>query len=246
MNKDMVILKNYFEDISKKGWIKSISKGPSGVGATFENEIGLEKNEFEIPDFSSIEIKTKRKYSKAYTTLFNASCDGPYLFEMKRLQTSYGWPDKTFKDSKILNSSIFANQFSSFGYRFNVKLKVDYTQKKLFLNVYDLANKLIDNQSFWSFELLEEKLMRKLKYLAFIEAERKIYNNEEFFHYKNITLYSLKSFDTFLVLIEKGIIRVSIKIGVYKYGNKAGKTYDHGTGFGILADNLYMLFDEIY
>lgn len=88
--------------------------------------------------------------------------------------------------------------------------------------------------------------MRKLKYLAFIEAERKIYNNEEFFHYKNITFYSLKSFDTFLVLIEKGIIRVSIKIGVYKYGNKAGKTYDHGTGFGILADNLYMLFDEIY
>ena len=75
--------------------------------------------------------------------------------------------------------------------------------KKILLNVYDLANKLIDNQSFWSFELLEEKLMRKLKNLAFIEAEHKLRNNEEFFHYKNITFYSLKSFDTFLILVEK-------------------------------------------
>lgn len=66
-------LKNKFETIKKLGWIKSIRKGSTGIGATFEKLLGINENSFEIPDFDGIEIKTKRNYSNSFTSLFNYS-----------------------------------------------------------------------------------------------------------------------------------------------------------------------------
>ena len=58
-------------------------------------------------------------------------------------------------------------------------------------------------------------------------------------------LYKLKDFDTFIDLLNKGIIRVSIKIGVFRDEKRFGKIHDHGTSFGIQEQNLNKLYDLI-
>ena len=58
-------------------------------------------------------------------------------------------------------------------------------------------------------------------------------------------IYKLKDFETFINLIEKGIIRISLKIGVFRTGKRVGKIHDHGTSFCIEENNLDKLYDLI-
>ena len=97
---------------------------------------------------------------------------------------------------------------------------------------------------YWTFDLLKEKLYRKLKNMAFVSAMRKIENDKEYFKYYKLEIYKLKSFDTFINLLKAGIIRVTFKIGVFRSGDKKGKIHDHGTGFDIEEKNLYKLYDQ--
>ena len=58
-------------------------------------------------------------------------------------------------------------------------------------------------------------------------------------------IYKLKDFNTFINLLDSGIIRISIKIGIFREGNKLGKIHDHGTSFCIQEENLNKLYDLI-
>lgn len=241
--KNVDLLINKFEHIKEMGWIPSIKKGTSGIGLTFENLIGVTENEFEIPDFNGIELKTKRNKSNSYTTLFNATPDGPHFHEVERLKNTYGYPHSKAKEYKVLNVSTFCNHLNNIGIKYYSKLKIDYPNQKLFLLIYNKNKELIEKEVFWYFDTLKEKLLRKLSVLAFINADTKIVNNTEYFKYCKITIYLLKDFDTFLSLLEQGIIRITFKINVTLSGPRKGKICDHGTGFDIQEKDLLKLYD---
>lgn len=99
INNTIQQLKEEFNRIKKKGYIKGIYNNSAAIGRTFESELNLQRNKFSIPDYNEIEIKTRRTYSKSAITLFNAVPDGEYLFEVERLKNNYGYPSK--KDKKI-------------------------------------------------------------------------------------------------------------------------------------------------
>ena len=237
------LLINKFNDIKSMGWVPSTKKGTAGIGLTFEHLIGVNENEFEIPDFNGIELKTKRNKSNSYTTLFNATPDGQHFHEVERLRTMYGYPHSKAKEYKVLNVSTFANQLNNMEIKYYSKVKVDYDKQKLFFLIYDRNRNLIEDEVFWYFDTLKEKLLRKLSVLAFINADTKTVDNIEYFKYNKMTIYLLKDFDTFLSLLEQGIIRVTFKINVYLNGPKKGQICDHGTGFDIQEKDLLKLFD---
>lgn len=176
MKDEFIEVKQKFLEIKNMGWIKSIRKGSTGIGMTFEAFLGENENNLEIPDYKGIEIKTKRFWSKSYTTLFNCSPEGPGYHETERLKEKYGYPDNILKNCKIINQSILANEKTKIGSNYYFWLKIDRNSKKVYLNVIDIYGHLIENDVYWSFETLEEKLYRKLKNLAFIDATRKIIN----------------------------------------------------------------------
>lgn len=246
MNNTIIELRNKFTNIKELGWIKSSKNGKGNIGLTFEELLGLSNNQFEIPDFDGIEIKTKRKNSTSYITLFSSTPDGPHFHEVERLKNKYGYPHSKCKEYKVLNNSIFANNKSKVGLFYYFKLNVDDNSKKIFLKIFDTKGNLIENEVFWYFDTLKEKLYRKLKILAFISADSKIIDKSEYFKYHNMEIYILKNFDTFIKLIETGVIRVSFKISVFLSGSKKGKIHDHGTSFEILEkdlNKLYIKFD---
>lgn len=165
--------------------------------------------------------------------------------ETERLKDTYGYPDRKFKSFKVLNNSVFCTDYVTIGNKFKFKLYVDRIQQKLFLDIYNKNGKILEHNTYWDFDSLKEKLDRKLKILAYVNAIKKYKNKKVYFKYTKIKFYKFKSFEAFLSLLETGKIRITFKVGIYKSGPKFGKTYDHGTGFDIKEEDLLELYDEI-
>lgn len=243
-NNDILDLYDKFVEIKQKGWIKGDKKNRGSAGIIFEKLLKNSYNNFELPDYNGIEIKTKSSIREKYVSLFSAVPDS-FLFEIKRIVEQYGYPDKQYAQFNIFNMDVYSYKYnkSTSGYYF--KLEIDNEQKNIILNVYDKRLKKIDSSSKWSFDLLKEKLERKLNYLAFIKTEKKFEHNEIFFKYNTIEFYKLKDFNTFINLIKKGIIKVVFRIGIYKDEKRLGQVYDHGSVFCIKDSHLERLFQKV-
>lgn len=245
MNENIIELKERFNKVSKMDWIKQGEKNYVNHGCILEKLLGVNASYFEIPDFEGIEIKAKKLFSKSCIKLFNATPDGEGLFEIKRLRDTYGYPDAKKSGMKVLNISVNTNNFLPIGTNYLFRLEVNKDDKKIFLNIYERSNGLIDNQTSWSFEMLEEKLLRKLQILALVDVLHKKSNGTEYYKYTNISFYKLKSFDSFIKLIENGKIIITFKISVFRNGKRIGQTHDHGTSFEIKEEYLKDLYDPI-
>ena len=248
MNVDVSVfeeLKTKFEKIQNMGWIKSCCKGLGGIGNTLEELIGVNRNDFEIPDYFGIEIKTKRAYSISNTCLFSCVPDGPHYHEVERLKDKYGYPDSKLKMYNVLNTALNTKIMKKVGLDYYFKLKVDRVQKKILLEIYDKRKALIEDNVYWDFDTLEQKLYRKLKYMAFFKAFIKYENECQYFKYYKLNFYKLKNFETLVNLIENGTICVTFRLGIYRTGPKKGKIYDHGTSFNINEYDFNKLYDKI-
>lgn len=241
----MYSLKEKISEIEKKGYIKGISKGYSSIGRTLENELGLVENEFGIPDYNGIEIKTRRTYSKSAITLFNATPDGDELFEIERIKNTYGYPCKKDRRFKVLYIEAYGNKLNYAGIKYQYKIQIDREKEKIYLCVYDRNDNIIERKVSWSFKYIKERLILKINYLALINAWNKKIGNNDYFKYYKITFYELISFDKFIDLIENGTIKMVIKVDIHTGKNNYGKTYDHGCGFSIKEENLTKLFKKI-
>ena len=240
-------IENIKNIIKQDQWIKATEKGSASVGMTLESLLGKERDNFELPDYHGIEIKTKYSTTEEYMNLFNATPDS-YLFETKRLVTNYGYPSRDLPSHKVLNIGSLANRKTKLPSGYYFKLSVNRKKEQIILNIYNQNQVLINDDCAWSFKMLKDKLERKLSLLAFVKAERKWDEIERkiYFKYNEAKFYKLKSFERFVDLLETGRIKIIFKIGVYKKGKKQGQIYDHGTSFAIKYYNLHNLFDELY
>lgn len=232
------------DKIIKKGWTKSLYNGTGGLGITFEKLLNIETNKFEIPDYGEIEIKTKLYNRPGYISLFNATPDS-YLFEIKRIQETYGYPDSRNKKYKVFNISFYANKKIYIGKNLYAMLKIDREKQKIFLLIMDRQYNIIDSDSSWSFELLEEKINRKLKNLFLVFGEKRNVDNVTYYKYLKYECYAFKDFKAFLNSLENGEIRISFKIGVIRTGPKQGKICDHGTSFDIDISKIEKIYNKI-
>jgi len=56
--------------IKGMGYVQSHRKGPTGIGKTLEDLLGITENNIAGPDFAIYELKTGRKDSVSMVTLF--------------------------------------------------------------------------------------------------------------------------------------------------------------------------------
>lgn len=242
MNSDILALKEKLDKIKNLGWIECKNKNKSVTGKTLENLLEINPDNFEIPDYNTIEIKSKVSKRENYIDLFCATPDS-YVLETKRLYDKYGYLDSN--NYKILNFVLYGEFLKPINNEYSAKLRIDYKNKKVIMETYNKDNELIDNLSSWSFELLEEKLCRKLNYVCLVEGDKKFSHNVLYVRYDKYKFYKLKKFSNFIRLLKRGQIRISFTLGVYKSGSKSGKMHDHGTQFSIRKENIKLLFDEI-
>jgi len=239
------ILKSKYKEINSKGYIKSINNYKNGAGLTVENELGSTGGDFNIPDFLDIEIKTVYKFRYSDIDLFNCAPDGKYFPAALWLADNYGYPDTDYKNIKVFKGNVYGNVAKNIGYKYCFKLNVNYKNKRVELQIYK-NNIMINNEIYWDFDSLKSKLERKDSKLAVFKFIRKLINNEWYYKYENLYMYKLKNFETFLDLINQGIIFATFKVGIHKSGKYIGKISDHGTSFRIYFGNMHKLFYKYF
>lgn len=242
IEENIQILETKFNHIKDMGWVKSKFRGCGAVGQTFEHLLGKDVENSEAPDFMGIEIKTHKETGTYPITLFRATPIGEEEYQIKYLAENFGNQNETFSNRKNLGGTVTSQRKTKFGNHFYFQLKVEEDKQLLRLLVFDENDNLIYDDAYWDFDVLEEKLKRKLGILCYIKADRKFEHNTVYFKYKNIEFFYLKDFKHFIHLLEKGIITVNFCVYAYKNGDKKGEIHDHGTCFRIFPNQLNKLF----
>ena len=212
-----------FQRINKSGWIPSVSGSWGAVGLTFEKEINKKVDATFFPDFKDIEIKCSTRYSNYPLFLFTIAFDGPTFPEINRLIEKYGWEDKNYKEKKVLFINVNCKELSEIYKGYHYIFKIDRENEKLILCIYNRNKKLIDDASFVYFDSIKTHFNLKLKKLAYINAMKKKVKKEDYYHYYRLRIYNSRNFETFIKLLEEGVVYTSVIARINKSGIDKGK-----------------------
>ena len=218
------------KEVNKKGWIKTLRKGDTGVGYTLETELGIKANSNQKPDFHGIEIKAFRKRSIGkLVTLFSQVPNWKKSnTNRSEVLNEYGYIDANERFN--LYCSVFGNEKNSL----NWKLEVDRINKKI--NIFNNA-KIV---TFWDFEKIEERILKKHDQTFFVYSDTKIENGKEYFLYNKILITQKASLENFLKLIENGKVCMDFVM----HRKKNGTTRDHGFLWRIRSNSIPDLFEN--
>jgi len=242
MDKEQIIAE--FRRIKNLGFIQSRRKNNTGIGKTFEDYLGVTENNDQLPDFKGFEVKSQRTLTSSFLSLFTKSPSAPRGANTY-LRDTYGTVYEDYPDLKVLHTSVFAHKYNTYKNKYGFKIHHDKVNKILRLNIKDLDNeKLIDDSVYWTYQDISKKLETKLKAVFYVTAETKKQSGIEYFHYTKALIFFQPSLERFLELVDNGKLMVDIRIGSYKTGKKRGKTHDHGTGFRIKSQDLTALYLE--
>ena len=222
-------------------WYKIKYPVPNSAGVLLEKLLGIEKNNFPIPDYDNFEIKTKFHDSSCGMSLFHAVPDS-YLFEIKRIYETYGYPSIIDPKNKVFLSSFYCTKITPLGMNVAAKLFIDWKAKKIVLKFYNFQTNTIDDKVSWSFDYLKNRINLKIHDLCLIDVLKKYKKNEMYCKFNEYHLYKYKNFNSFLKSLEYGHICIKFCINTFKSGNKIGKMHDHGTSFDIMTDKIDDIF----
>lgn len=240
-NKEFIIDK--FLRVEKLGFVQSHRSNNTGIGKTFEDYVGVVENNLNEPDLAGYEIKTHRKESNSYVTIFTKAPSFPDNANTY-LKDTFGEVYDDNPTLKKLHTSIFANRKNSYAGKYSFKLDVSSFEHRIYIEVYSLADQLLDRTCGYTYDDIQSALICKLNNLFFVTAETKIEDGVELFHFNCAEIYSNPSLDNFVEMLEKGEIMYDIRIGSYRSGRNFGRAHDHGSGFRIKESNLLKLYQD--
>ena len=243
MNNDFYELEKKFNKIKSMGWVSSLRSGQTGVGYTFETLLNKKEDNLQLPDYKSIEIKTLKYFSRKRLHLFNATPESNNYSPIKTVVKYLGYPDKDYPQYKVFNISLNAVSETKVGCN-NIILDVDKQNRKIYL-LSRTRNETFRLNLHWSFDYIDGIIRRKMDNLAVVWAGYKIENNIDMFYYNKIDFYKYKGIDSFINLIESGLVEITFKISIYKDMKKLGVLRDRGTDFSIYERNLKLMYDKI-
>lgn len=102
----------------------------------------------------------------------------------------------------------------------------------------------VDKETYWDLGAIQNKVKGKLKNLVYCQADEDNIDNQRYFNFNYFECYFDFNFNYFISALRSGDIQVDFRIGADLNGNNAGKYHDHGTGFRINRNKLYMLYDN--
>lgn len=225
-----------YQKICDMGWIQTHRSGPTGIGKTLEDLLGIKENNIDGPDFGDYELKSCRINSNSMLTIFTKTPQPKGAAD--RLRVTFGYASDAYDNNeKVLHSTLSAERYVSIA-NTGHSLKIFCDQNKI--SIIDENGKEF---AYWTREQLKQAFEKKYKG-KFIYAKansRGVGIGEEF---KFVEAHEVSGFDYDAVvsLLEQGKIYVDLRIGQYHGGTKNGQTHDHGTGFRIKESDQHLLF----
>lgn len=225
-----------FKKIKELGWIQTHRSGPTGIGKTLEDLLGIPENNIDGPDFGDYELKSCRLDSNSMLTIFTKTPQPKGAASTLRMTFGYS-SDAYDNDEKVLHSTLSADRYVTVADTGH-KLKINCDPSKISIVAEDG-----NEYAYWTRDELKKSFEKKYKN-KFVYAKAKSKGtgaNEQFYF---IEAYEVSGFNynAFVDLLEKGKIFVDLRIGQYHGGAKNGQTHDHGTGFRIRESDQSLLF----
>ena len=163
-------------------WHRTHRKGPTGIGKTYEDLVGIKENNNEDSDLSDAEIKCKRIKSKASTTLFTKRPDS-YEMDLGEVIKKYGKWNTTDQRWNLYSMKNFTTEI---------------TDDKILLKDGD---KIICS---WNKKTLED--IKKIDSLVYVPADTKKVDGVECFWYHDPVVIKDAFKGRIKELIETGVI----------------------------------------
>ena len=225
-----------YTKITEMGWIRTHRAGPTGIGKTLEDLLGIPENNLDEPDFGEYELKSCRLNSNSMLTMFTRAPQ-PRGANTK-LRLKYGYASDVYEnEDKVLHATLSADRFTSItdtGHR----LKVACLDDAIYIESEEGLEDI-----YWPRTTLKRCFEKKYKSkFVYAKAEARGIGADEEFRF--LEAYEVSGFDYGSVtqLLEAGKIFVDLRIGQFHSGSKAGQTHDHGTAFRIREADQPRLF----
>lgn len=253
------------DKIKDMGWIletEKREKNQGGPGNTLEDLLGIEENNFPLPDIGEWELKTHKVKSTALLTLAHHE---PEPRDKKvvpnYLLPNFGWPHKQAgkkypETEKSFRQTINSQKYSDRGFKINVdytqdKVKMDFdsmeindsSQMEYKVMLEDRFEKPIEQikidpeyDPYWDFEDLNISMEKKLKNTFLVEyMERKTEKGKEVKYVRVLMLEDFQ-FDNYLKLLnDKNSAFVDFD---------ARTGHNHGTKFRIRKNLVPLLYKK--
>lgn len=224
-----------FQKIKAQGWIQTHRSGPTGVGKTLEDLLGIPENNHGEPDFGEYELKSCRLNSPSMLTMFTKAPQPARSNTYLRLKYGYA-SDAYDNDGKVLHSTLTAARLVPIADT-GRQLKIVCDSAKI-----AIASETEIEDVFWSREALRNAFNKKFKNkFVYVKADSRGHGAREEFLYQEAYKVSGFGYDALIALLEQGKIFVDLRIGQFPNG----KTHDHGTAFRIREADQYLLFKNI-
>lgn len=214
-----------FVVIKQQGWVPSSRKGPTGIGQTLEQLLGLKENNIALPDLGTVELKAHRVGSSSLITLFTFNRK---VWQMKPLDAirQYGTPDKNGRLGLYYTMSRTPNSMGLF-------LHIE----KETISVRHISGNIVAQ---WQLEILSQRFMQKMPGLVLVNAFSEMRGDIEWFRFDRAQVLTETSAQIIRNQINAGNILVDLRLH-----DKGTSARNHGTGFRAHEDKLTSLFSNI-
>ncbi len=217
--------KQKFEELKDRGFVKSLRKGPTGIGFTFETLMGVKENNLALPDIDGIEIKAHRDNSKNMITLFTFNRKAWKINPLEAIK-KYGSYDDNGRLGMYYTMSLTPNSAGLF-------LTVNETD----ISVQHTSGEIIAT---WQLSTLAERFSQKIPALLLISSHTEERAGIEYFHFYRGQLMRDTSKELLSELFKTGNLLVDLRLH-----DKKTRARNHGTGFRTFEDKLPLLFKRI-
>ena len=225
-------------DVSRKGFIKTMRPGDTGVGYTLETLLGIEANSKKTPDYKGIELKSSRisKASNKQTTVFSQVPN----WKLSNLKGSKDILNKhgrfnAEKGRDQLYHEISCTKLNS--YDLQLELKDDWEElRQIYVPDGDEYRKETD--VIWQMDKLIERVEEKHQETMWISAETRGKRADEEFWYTSARHTTGLDPTALPILLEAGSMTVHYLIK----RTPTGAAKDQGYLFKMAPKHLPVLF----
>lgn len=214
-----------FNTLKNKGFVRSLRRGPTGIGKTLETYLEIEENNLYLPDLGDIELKAHRDDVDNLITLFTFN-RWAWIMDPLEAVKKYGTPDEKGRIGLYFTMSFRSNSAGLFLHTDDGTVSVRHLD----------GNTLVK----WNFKDLEEQFRRKIPALILAYARTEYRGDDEWFHFYTAKLLTDTSASIIKEQINNEVILIDLRLH-----DAVTHARNHGTGFRVKERDLPKLFKKI-
>lgn len=219
-------VKNRLSIIKKLGYVKSLRKGPTGIGYTLETLLDIGESNISLPDLDKIELKAQREQHTGMITLFTFNKNAWKMNPLEAIK-KYGSKNKNGRLGIYYTMSIKPNSVGLF-------LSVD----EISLSVRHSDGNIVTE---WKLAEIAKRFEAKVKNVLLVKAKSEDRDGVEYFLFDRARLLSHGTSQAILKnQFENEQLLVDLRLH-----DKGTIARNHGTGFRIFENSLENLYKKI-